>query len=156
MLNHIHLIGYVGNPPECRLTQDDKKILCFSLATHKSWQQQDESWQKQTQWHKVTVFKDILMAWAEEKLKRGSLIYVQGELAYSKWEDSFKQARITPHILLANPASKILLLKEAKTDPDPEADLRLSETLSSPPPEEEEPLILPPHISLSTSNSNKE
>jgi single stranded DNA-binding protein len=138
MLNHIHLVGYVGNPPEFHITQEGKKVLTFSLATYKSWQKEDGTWQKHIDWHRVTVFKKSLHSLVGDDLKRGSLVYVQGELAYSKRED-----RITPYILVANSASKILHLKDGKTEQERMVEELISEAQVFNPENEEEHMNLP-------------
>lgn len=145
MLNHVQLIGYVGNSPESRLTREGKKVLTFSLATHKSWKKADEEWQTRTEWHQVTLFKENLIPWAEENLTRGSFVFVQGELSYSKWEDNFKQNRRTPHILLAGPASKILHFKQGNTEQEKMAETLASEDAPPTTQEEEDGMVLPLH-----------
>lgn len=145
MLNQVQLIGYIGNVPDLRLTREGKKVFTFSLATHKSWKTPEEEWQTHTEWHQVTLFKESLIPWAEENLTRGNLVFVQGELAYSKWEDTFKQNRRTSHILLAGPASRIIHLKHGKTEQTRMAETLASEHSLSTPQEEEAAIALPSH-----------
>lgn len=144
MLNHVHLIGYVGSTPKVRLTREGTPVLNFSLATHRTTKTPEEEWKTYTTWHQISLFKENLIPWASETLRIGSLVVVYGELSYSKWEDSFKQRRRNAHILVAGPASKILHLKSGEEAQDKKDESPPPEVPSYYAPEEESLLTSSP------------
>lgn len=86
-LNKVQLIGHLGQDPEIRRTQDGRAIANFSVATSESWRDRNSGERKEkTEWHKVVVFNEGLAKIAEQYLKKGAKVYVEGQLQTRKWE----------------------------------------------------------------------
>jgi single-strand DNA-binding protein len=87
-LNRVILIGSVGKDPEVRTTQDGTKIVNLVLATSESWKDRNSGERKErVEWTRVVVFNDRLAALAEQYVKKGSLLAVEGSLQTKKWTD---------------------------------------------------------------------
>jgi single-strand DNA-binding protein len=87
MYNHIVLIGRVGKDAEPRFMSDGQNgVINFSLATSRRWRDKEGNWQDKTQWHNIVHWGKYVKAVAE-RVKKGHLIMVEGELQYRKWED---------------------------------------------------------------------
>lgn len=100
MLNRVQLIGNLGHDPETRLTKDGRTFVTFSMATNSSWKDENGSWQTQTDWHKITVFREALTASIRAALKKGDRVFIEGRLNYSTWEDSYDQKHYSSHITI--------------------------------------------------------
>ena len=80
-INKVILLGRLGADPEIRVSQDGKKIARFSLATSESWKDKNTSEKKEkTEWHKVVIFSVGLAEIVEKYIKKGSLIYIEGQI----------------------------------------------------------------------------
>ena len=86
MINKAILVGNVGSEPEIKVSQKEKEFAGFSLATSEKYKQGDEM-KTVTQWHRVVVFGDGLVDIVEKYVKKGSKIYIEGELQTRKWAD---------------------------------------------------------------------
>lgn len=85
-LNKAMLIGRLGRDPEIRATQSGNKIANFSIATSETWKDKSGEKQERTEWHNVVIFNEALAGLAERYLKKGSQVYIEGELRTRKWE----------------------------------------------------------------------
>ena len=84
-INKVILLGRLGADPEIRMSQDGKKIAKFSLATSESWKDKQSGEKKEkTEWHKVIIFSSGLADITEKYLKKGSLIYIEGQISTRK------------------------------------------------------------------------
>lgn len=101
MLNRVQLIGNLGNDPEIRVTRDGREFITFSIATNSSWKDSKGEWNTQTDWHQVTVFKEPLVGWVRDTLKKGTPVFIEGRLTYSKWEDNYDQSRVSSTIVVS-------------------------------------------------------
>ena len=100
-VNKVILIGHLGRDPEVRNTQDGMKIVNISLATSESWNDKHSGQrQERTEWHRVVVLNEHLAGIAEQYLKKGSRIYVEGSLATRKWTDQSGVEKYTTEIIL--------------------------------------------------------
>jgi single-strand DNA-binding protein len=100
-VNKVILIGNLGADPEVRLSQDGKKIANMRLATTESWKDRATGERRErTEWHKVVCFSDGLSGVIEQYVKKGSKIYVEGQLRTRKWQDQSGQDRYTTEIVL--------------------------------------------------------
>jgi single-strand DNA-binding protein len=100
-LNKAMLIGHLGKDPEVRSLNSGKKVVSFSLATSESWRdKQTGERQEKTQWHNVVVFNEPLGKIAEQYLRKGSKVYVEGAIQTRKWQDQQGQDRYTTEIVL--------------------------------------------------------
>ena len=87
-VNKVILLGNLGRDPEIRSMQSGSKMASFSIATSKRWKDKNTQEQKEkTSWHNIVVFGDGLVDIVERYVKKGSKIYVEGELQTRKWQD---------------------------------------------------------------------
>ncbi len=87
-INKVILLGRLGADPEIRMSQDGKKIAKFSLATSESWKDKLSGEKKEkTEWHKIIIFSSGLADITEKYLKKGSLIYIEGQVSSRKYTD---------------------------------------------------------------------
>ena len=100
-LNKVLLIGRLGNDPEIREFPNGGKVCNFSLATSESWKDNNTGErQERTSWHNIAIFNDRLAEIAEQYLKKGSQIYVEGQLETRKWQDQAGNDRYTTEVVL--------------------------------------------------------
>lgn len=86
MINKVTLIGNLGGDPETRRLDNGASVARFSLATNENYKDKDGNWQKQTEWHNVVVWRELAER-AENMLKKGMLVYVEGKISYRKYTD---------------------------------------------------------------------
>src|SRR3954451_1353607 len=100
-VNKVILIGNLGKDPESRSMQNGGKIVSFSIATSESWKDKNTGErQERTQWHNIVVFNENIANVAERYLKKGSKVYVEGQLETRKWEDKDGNDRWTTEVVL--------------------------------------------------------
>jgi single-strand DNA-binding protein len=99
-VNKAIIIGRLGKDPELRATGDGKRIANFSVATSESWRGKDGTKQERTEWHNIVIFNENLAKLADEYLKKGSQVYLEGALRTRKWEDKDGRDRYTTEIVL--------------------------------------------------------
>jgi single-strand DNA-binding protein len=93
-VNKVTLIGNVGWAPEVRFTQDGMKVVHFSVTTHETWKDKNTSEQKDhTEWHQVVVMNERVAEIAAHYLKKGSRVYLEGQLRTRQWKDQKGQER---------------------------------------------------------------
>jgi len=99
----ILLIGNLGNDPEVRSTQDGRSLCTFSIATSESWKDKNSGERRdKTEWHRVVIFNEGLVRIAEQYLKKGSKVYLEGQLQTRKWEDKDGIEKYTTEVVLQN------------------------------------------------------
>ena len=100
-VNKVILVGNLGRDPEIRFTNDGAKIANLSLATSETWNDRSSGERREkTEWHRVVIFNDKLAEIAEKYLKKGSKIYVEGQLQTRKWQGQDGQDRYTTEVVL--------------------------------------------------------
>ena len=100
-VNKVILVGNLGRDPEIRSTQDGAKVANLSLATSESWKDKNSGERRErTEWHRVAIFNERLVDVAEKYLKKGSKIYIEGQLQTRKWTDQSGQERYTTEVVL--------------------------------------------------------
>ena len=110
-VNKVILLGNLGRDPEIRSMQSGSKMASFSIATSKRWKDKTTSEQKEkTSWHNIVVFGDGLVDIVEKYVKKGSKIYVEGELQTRKWQDQEGKDRYTTEVILQGYNSNLTLL----------------------------------------------
>lgn len=110
-LNKVMLIGNLGKDPEVRHTQDGKAIVNLTLATSESWKDRATGEKKEkTEWHRVVIFNDGLAKVAEAYLKKGSTVYLEGQLQTRKWTDKDGVEKYSTEIVLQNFKGEMVLL----------------------------------------------
>ncbi len=110
-LNKVTLIGNVGQDPEIRATQDGREIANFSLATTENWKDKNTGEkQVKTEWHRITVFSQGLVGVIKNYVKKGSKLYIEGQLQTRKWTDKSGIEKYTTEIVLQNYNSNLQIL----------------------------------------------
>ena len=110
-VNKVILLGNLGRDPEIRSMQNGNKMANFSIATSKRWKDKSTQEQKEkTSWHNIVVFGDGLVDIVEKYVKKGSKIYVEGELQTRKWQDQEGKDRYTTEVILQGFNSNLTLL----------------------------------------------
>ena len=110
-VNKVILLGNLGRDPEIRSMQSGSKMASFSIATSKRWKDRNTQEQKEkTSWHNVVVFGDGLVNIVENYVKKGSKIYVEGELQTRKWQDQDGNDRYTTEVILQGYNCNLTLL----------------------------------------------
>ena len=110
-VNKVILLGNLGRDPEIRSMQSGSKMASFSIATSKRWKDKNTQEQKEkTSWHNVVVFGDGLVNIVENYVKKGSKIYVEGELQTRKWQDQDGNDKYTTEVILQGYNSNLTLL----------------------------------------------
>lgn len=91
-VNKVILVGNLGTDPEIRNMQSGDRVANFSLATSESWKDKSGERQERTQWHKIVVFNQGIVGVVEKFVKKGSKVYLEGQLETRQWEkDGVKQ-----------------------------------------------------------------
>jgi len=113
-VNKVILVGNLGADPEIRRTQDGRPIANLRLATSESWKDKATGERKEkTEWHRVVIFNENLCRIAEQYLKKGSKIYIEGALQTRKWQDQSGQDRYSTEVVLQNFRGELTLLDRA-------------------------------------------
>lgn len=100
-LNKVLLIGHLGADPESRFTTAGDAVANFNVATTFSWRTADGENKDKTEWHRVVVFRKLAEV-ANEYLKKGQLVYIEGRLQTRDWEDKDGVKRYTTEIICEN------------------------------------------------------
>ena len=101
-VNKAIVVGNVGGEPEIRNTQDGSKIANFSLATSEGWKDKLTGERKdKTEWHRVVVFNPNLVEVVEKYVRKGTKLYVEGQLQTRQWTDKEGKERYTTEIVLS-------------------------------------------------------
>jgi single-strand DNA-binding protein len=110
-LNKVTLIGNLGRDPEVRSTQDGMKIVNLSIATSESWKDRNSGERRErTEWHRVVIFNENLGRVAEQFLRKGSKVYLEGALQTRKWTDQGGQEKYTTEIVLQRYRGELTML----------------------------------------------
>lgn len=110
-INKVILIGNLGKDPEIRQTQDGRPIVNLSVATSENWKDKSTGERREkTEWHRVVIFSEGLARVAEQYLKKGSKIYLEGQLQTRKWTDQNGQERYSTEVVLQNYNSTLVML----------------------------------------------
>jgi single-strand DNA-binding protein len=114
-LNKVTLIGHLGKDPEIRSFQNGGRAANFSLATSESWKDKESGEKKErTEWHHISILSDGLVGIAEKYLKKGSRVYVEGQLETRKFKDREGIERHVTDVVLRPYSGELLLLDRAK------------------------------------------
>lgn len=116
-VNKVILIGNLGKDPEVRHTQDGKAIVTLSLATSETWRDKSSGERKEkTEWHKIVIFNEGIAKVAEQYLKKGSTIYIEGSLQTRKWTDKDGLEKYSTEIVLQNYGGALTMLGGKQDD----------------------------------------
>lgn len=113
-LNKVMLIGNLGADPEVRTFQNGGKVCNLRIATSESWKDKNTGErQERTEWHSVAIFNEGLAGVAERYLKKGSKVYLEGQLQTRKWQDQQGNDRYSTEVVLRGPNSVMTMLDGA-------------------------------------------
>ncbi|MCL4147719.1 UNVERIFIED_CONTAM: hypothetical protein GTU68_035468 [Idotea baltica] len=100
-LNKVMLIGNLGRDPEVRSFQNGGKVCNLNIATSETWKDKNTGERREkTEWHRVAIFQEGLVRVAEQYLKKGSTVYIEGKLQTRKWQDQSGKDNYTTEIVL--------------------------------------------------------
>lgn len=115
-INKVILVGNLGADPRVTNTQAGSKIVNFNLATSDRWRDKASGEMKErTEWHRIVIFNPQLADMAERYLRKGSKVYLEGQLQTRRWEDNSGQEKYTTEVVLQNYAGTLVML-DAKND----------------------------------------
>jgi single stranded DNA-binding protein (ssb) len=110
-VNKVILIGNLGADPEIRRTQDGRPIANLSLATSETWRDKNTGERREkTEWHRVVIFNEGLCKIAENYLRKGSKVYVEGQLQTRKWQDQSGQDKYSTEVVLQGFSANLTML----------------------------------------------
>ncbi|MGB0749834.1 MAG: single-stranded DNA-binding protein [Magnetospiraceae bacterium] len=110
-VNKVILVGNLGRDPEVRFAQNGDKIVNMSVATSESWKdRQSGERRERTEWHRVVIFNPNLADIAERFLRKGSKVYLEGQLQTRKWQGQDGQDRYTTEVVLSRFRGELTLL----------------------------------------------
>lgn len=108
-VNKVIIVGNLGRDPEVRTFQNGGKVVNLRIATSETWKQDGER-KERTQWHSVAIFSEPLARIAEQYLRKGSKVYIEGQLETRKWQDQSGQDRYTTEVTLRPYRGELTLL----------------------------------------------
>ncbi len=110
-VNKVILVGNLGNDPEVRNLPSGGKVVNLSVATSERWKDRNTGEQREkTEWHRVVIFSEGLARVAEQYLRKGSKVYIEGQLQTRKWQDQSGQDKYSTEVVLQNFNSSMVLL----------------------------------------------
>ena len=110
-VNKVTLVGNLGRDPEVRSTQDGGTIVQLSLATSESWKDKSSGERNEkTEWHRVVIFNEALGKVAEQYLRKGSTVYLEGQLQTRKWTGKDGVEKYTTEIVLQRYRGELTML----------------------------------------------
>ncbi len=116
-VNKVVLLGRLGGDPEIRVSQDGSKIARFSLATGETWKDKNTNERKErTDWHKIVIFSPGLSDIVEKFLKKGSLVYLEGQIRTRKYTDQAGIEKSTTEIVLQGYNCHLTMLDNRSDD----------------------------------------
>lgn len=134
-VNKVILVGNLGKDPEIRRTQDGKAIANLTVATSETWRDKGTGERKEkTEWHRVVIFSEPLCKVAEQYLKKGAKVYVEGALQTRKWTDQAGIERYSTEVVLQGFGGTLTMLDGRggdATDAAPAARARKPDPIST-------------------------
>jgi single-strand DNA-binding protein len=114
-VNKVILVGNLGKDPESRSFQNGGEVVSFSVATSESWKDKGSGDRKEkTEWHNVSIFSEGLARVAKSYLRKGSKVYLEGQLETRKWQDQSGNDRYSTDVVLRQFNSAMVLLDKAE------------------------------------------
>ena len=109
-VNKVILVGNLGADPEARSLNNGGEVVNMRIATSEQWKDRDGNRQERTEWHNVVIFNDNLGRVAKSYLRKGSKVYVEGQIQTRKWTDQSGNDRYTTEIVLQKFRGELQLL----------------------------------------------
>lgn len=117
-VNKVILIGQLGRDPEVRAFQNGNKVCNLRIATSETWKDKNTGERKEkTEWHQVAIFQDGLVRIAEQYLKKGSKVYIEGALQTRKWQDQSGADKYSTEVVLQG-FGGVLTMLDGRSDGD--------------------------------------
>jgi single-strand DNA-binding protein len=109
-VNKVTLVGNLGADPESRAMNSGGEVVNFNVATSERWKDRDGNQQEKTEWHRVVIFNENLGRVAKQYLRKGSSVYLEGQLQTRKWTDQNGQDKYTTEVVLQRFRGELVLL----------------------------------------------
>jgi single-strand DNA-binding protein len=109
-VNKVILVGNLGADPEARSLNNGGEVVNMRIATSESWKDRDGNRQERTEWHNVVIFNENLGKVAKSYLRKGSKVYLEGQIQTRKWTDQSGNDRYTTEIVLQRFRGELVLL----------------------------------------------
>ena len=109
-VNKVILVGNLGDDPEVRSLNNGGEVVNMRVATSENWKDKDGNRQERTEWHRVVIFNENLGRVAKSYLKKGSKVYLEGQIQTRKWQDQSGQDRYSTEIVLQRFRGELVLL----------------------------------------------
>ena len=109
-VNKVILVGNLGDDPEARSLNNGGEVVNLRVATSETWKDRDGNRQEKTEWHSVAIFNENLGRVAKSYLKKGSKVYLEGQLQTRKWQDQTGNDRYSTEIVLQKFRGELVLL----------------------------------------------
>jgi single-strand DNA-binding protein len=109
-VNKVILVGNLGDDPEARSLNNGGEVVNLRVATSETWKDRDGQRQERTEWHRVVIFNENLGKVAKSYLKKGSKVYLEGQIQTRKWTDQSGQDRYSTEIVLQRFRGELVLL----------------------------------------------
>ena len=109
-VNKVILVGNLGADPEARSMNNGGEVVNFNVATSERWKDRDGNQQEKTEWHRVVIFNENLGRVAKQYLRKGSSVYLEGQLQTRKWTDQNGQDKYTTEVVLQRFRGELVLL----------------------------------------------
>ena len=110
-VNKVILVGNLGQDPEIRSMQSGDRVASFSVATSENWKDKATGERKEkTEWHRIAIFNQGLVKIVESYLRKGSKVYLEGQLETRKWQDKEGQDRYSTEVVLRNFGGQLTML----------------------------------------------
>ena len=109
-VNKVILVGNLGDDPESRSMGSGGEVVNLRVATSESWKDRDGNKQERTEWHRVVIFNENLGKVAKSYLRKGSKVYLEGQIQTRKWQDNSGQDRYSTEVVLQRFRGELVLL----------------------------------------------
>ena len=109
-VNKVILVGNLGDDPEARSLNNGGEVVNLRVATSESWKDRDGNRQERTEWHRVVIFNENLGKVAKQYLRKGSKVYLEGQIQTRKWTDQSGQDRYSTEVVLQRFRGELVLL----------------------------------------------
>src|SRR5918999_2238294 len=109
-VNKVILVGNLGDDPEVRSLNNGGEVVNMRVATSENWKDRDGNRQERTEWHRVVIFNENLGRVAKQYLRKGSKVYLEGQLQTRKWQDNSGQDKYSTEVVLQRFRGELVLL----------------------------------------------
>jgi single-strand DNA-binding protein len=109
-VNKVILVGNLGDDPEARSLNNGGEVVNLRVATSENWKDKDGNRQERTEWHRVVIFNENLGRVAKNYLRKGSKVYLEGQIQTRKWQDQSGADRYSTEIVLQRFRGELVLL----------------------------------------------